>query len=332
MENLSNTKLQIVGLQNIFKKGKDNNKEVSNFIYGILTRNREIEYGGKVTRLLWYRASLSDEAELQFIGIEVESIKCIPKGMVAWILSDDKWSVLTQENEEVKVIAAHDIGWRWRAEGLKDGVGRIVGDFYIKSLEEVNKEDRDYRLIANAYYDFHRSIENNDRVELYPYDPKWPEQYIEFADWIVKTMGKELVLRIEHIGSTAIPGMVSKPSIDAAIEIPSFEEGRKKIIPLLNNELWEYWWLEDDVLFYKRDKFMGKRTHYLHLAPVNHKLWHKVAFRDYLKTHKEDAIRYAELKQKANISADGIWMKYTMAKSEFVKEITEKALNRTSNI
>lgn len=326
MENLSSVKLQIIGLQNIFKKGKDGDKEVSNFIYSLLSRNKEIEYGEKVTRLIWYRASLSEEADMEFIGIEVKNIISIPKGMVAWMLSDDKWSVLTQENGENKVIANHDIGWRWKEECCRNGDNRVVGDFYIKCLEDVNPEERDYRLIGNAYYDFTRPIENNDKVELASYDLQWPEKYEEFADWILKTVGEDIALRVEHIGSTAIPGMLSKPSIDAAIEIPSFGEGRKRVIPLLNNELWEYWWLEDDVVFYKRDKFMGKRSHYLHLAPAGHKLWHRVAFRDYLRNHKEDAERYVDLKRKASISSDGVWMKYTMAKSDFVKEITEKAL------
>lgn len=171
-------------------------------------------------------------------------------------------------------------------------------------------------------------FENGDRVEIQEYDSAWKEQYKQFADWILENFGSDIALQIEHIGSTAIPGMPSKPCIDVAIKVPSFAEARRRIIPLLNSEMWEYWWFSKgvDVMFYKREKLMGKRTHYIHLAPENHELWDRIAFRDYLKSHTEDAIRYADLKRNLAVSSGGDWMTYTEAKSDFVHEITEKAL------
>jgi GrpB-like predicted nucleotidyltransferase (UPF0157 family) len=71
---------------------------------------------------------------------------------------------------------------------------------------------------------------------------------------------------------------------------------------------------------------MGKRTHHLHLAPAGHEIWNGLAFRDYLRTHPEEAARYASLKRQLAESHQTDRERYTEAKTEYVKKVTEKAL------
>jgi GrpB-like predicted nucleotidyltransferase (UPF0157 family) len=328
MDEKNNIQFQIIGVQEVFTNDSETHDKLSNFLFCFMSRVKEIDYGGKVTRLIRYEKCLSNNETLEFIGIEVQSITSIPTGMIAWVLNNDYLSILTQENGVNKIVSEQDIKWRWVAQAYNNGYIRNVGDFYIKNEQNNALEQNDYCLITNAYYDFSRGFENGDRVEIQEYDSAWKEQYIELKHWSLTNFGSDIALQIEHIGSTAIPGMPSKPSIDVAVKVPSFAEARKRIIPLLNSEMWEYWWFSPgtDILFYKREKFMGKRTHYIHLAPDNHELWHRIAFRDYLKSHAEDAIRYANLKRNLAVSLGGNWMSYTKAKSDFVNEITEKAL------
>jgi len=328
MDAKSSIQLQLIGVQEVFINDHKTHDKLNNFIFGFMSRVNEIDYGGKVTRLIRYETYLSDNETLEFIGIEVQKVTSIPAGMVAWVLSNDCWSILTQHNGVNKIVSEHDINWRWIAHSDNNGYIRNVGDFYMRNEQNNALEQNDYCIITNAYYDFSKGFENGDKVEIQDYDSAWKEQYEQFNQWIIKKFGDDIVLEIEHIGSTAIPGMPSKPCIDVAVKVPSYSEARRRIIPLLNNEMWEYWWFsrETDVLFYKRESFMGKRTHYIHIAPDNDEFLERIAFRDYLKSHCEDANRYADLKRNLAVSSGGDWMTYTNAKSDFVHEITEKAL------
>jgi hypothetical protein len=57
-----------------------------------------------------------------------------------------------------------------------------------------------------------------------PYDPAWPEQFAAEAEGIRKVFGN-LALRIEHVGSTSVPGLAAKPVIDIQVSVLSLEPG-----------------------------------------------------------------------------------------------------------
>lgn len=316
-------RLIIVGMYNSFKNEQD---ESARFIFGFMQRINEIDYDGSLARIIRYENTINEDETSVFIGVEVKNISSIPTGMIAWELTNDRWNIYSQEDGDIELASDYNINWSWIDNSLIDGEIRCIGDFYIENESGIVTQKDKYNVTANAYYDFSKPMENGDKVEIEEYDKNWSILYDEFAEWISSNIGTDIALRIEHIGSTAIPGMPAKPSIDVAVEVPSIEEGRRRIIPLLNDKTWEFWSLEDDMLFYKRDGFMGKRTHYLHIAPKNHVLWNRVAFRDYLRKNREDAERYSQLKKKLVVATGGEWVAYTNAKTDFVKEITSKAL------
>ena len=62
-------------------------------------------------------------------------------------------------------------------------------------------------------------------IELHDYDPSWPARYAEHAARLRDALGERLV-RIDHVGSTSVPGLAAKPIIDIALEVPdSTDEG-----------------------------------------------------------------------------------------------------------
>ena len=177
-------------------------------------------------------------------------------------------------------------------------------------------------LSGCAYIDLQAPVD--DGIELVEYDPSWPEKYHGAAAWLQKLLPESVLSRIEHYGSTSIPGMPAKPIIDILVEIPSFELAKQEILPLLVNEACEYWWDSEHMIFIRRTGLNGKRTHHIHLATPGHKLWEGLAFRDYLRSHHEAADDYAGLKLKLADRYCHDRERYTKAKAEFIMDINAK--------
>ena len=184
----------------------------------------------------------------------------------------------------------------------------------------------EFRITSNAY--FHPEKSADDDVHLADYDASWPRQYNEMARFLRESLGPKTALRIEHYGSTSIPGIPAKPVIDVLVEIPSFEQARKSAIPLFNRPECEYWWYMDHMCFIVRHELMGKRTHHIHMAPAGHRIWEGLAFRDHLRARPSDAARYADLKNELARQHQTDRERYTQAKAEFVSEMTAKALQQ----
>ena len=289
---------------------------------------REVKHTGRITRFVGYDGFIRGQDHLRFFGIEVDAIESIPDGMIAWDLGDTQWTVWQARDGRQAVVWQEEIAWQW-LDVAASGSGRRTGEFTALGPAEWcgrgASQARPFWMFSNAYYDLGKTGFSDD-VYLVEYDPSWPQQFREMADWLRSRLGPDVALRVEHYGSTAIPGMPAKPVIDIMVEVPSFDEAKKRVLPCLNEETWEYWWYAGQMVFFKRKSLMGERTHHVHLAPHGHEFWNGLAFRDYLRSHPEDAARYAALKQQLA----GRYRKdregYTNAKTEFVREVMSKAL------
>ncbi len=229
----------------------------------------EVKYTGEVARFVRYTCP-----HVQFIGVEVERIAETPQGLVAWELREDSWTLQRATGE----IAQAPLSWQWRDTSEN---GRWVGDFSAPCPVAKDGGFCEFQITANSY--FKPGEAYDDEIALVNPDPDWPQQYEEFAAWLQDALGPDVALRIEHYGSTAIPGIPAKPVIDVLLETPSFAIARRQLLPLLNREEWEYWWYHDHMVFIKRQALQGRRTHHLHIAPAGHRLWEGIAFRDYLR-------------------------------------------------
>jgi GrpB-like predicted nucleotidyltransferase (UPF0157 family) len=291
---------------------------------------REVKHTVAVPRIVGFEGFLGAEDRVRFLGIEVEKIEDIPEGMVAWDMNDTTWTVLQTVGDRVKIVWKEGITWLWSgSHGFE--VGRTTGEFLARGPVEWrrrgNSEAGEFLLFANLFIDTGRSGFSDD-INLVDYDPSWPGQFEEMASFLRERLGPDIALRIEHYGSTAIPGMPAKPVIDILVEIPSFGEGKKAAIPRLIEETWEYWWYSGHMVFFKRKTLMGERTHHVHMAPAGHEIWKGIAFRDFLRIHPEEARSYAALKQELAVFHRADRELYTEAKTGFVREVTSKALKK----
>lgn len=167
-----------------------------------------------------------------------------------------------------------------------------------------------------------------EEILIAPYDPSWPQLYESEAVFLQRILPKSIVIKIEHFGSTAVPGLAAKPIIDMLVEVSSLAETQEQIVPILEAAGYDYFWRTDVspayAWFIKRDS-QGKRTHHIHMVEADSKLWERLYFRDYLKEFPEEAKHYAALKQSLAEKFPHDRMAYTAAKTEYVVALTGRA-------
>lgn len=136
-------------------------------------------------------------------------------------------------------------------------------------------------------------------LTIVPYRGGWPKCFEEEAACLRRALGKK-AQRIEHIGSTSIPGMTAKPIIDVLVAVESLAEA-VEMVPALVALGYIYKPLDviPERLFFAKEDPPEYRTHHLNLAEVGSGFWsNHLAFRDYLRAHEEMAAEYVELKQR----------------------------------
>jgi GrpB-like predicted nucleotidyltransferase (UPF0157 family) len=155
------------------------------------------------------------------------------------------------------------------------------------------------------------------------YDPDWPRQATEVIG-ALDTAAPGLFAAIEHIGSTAVPGLAAKPVIDLMAAVRSLElVGPHEEALMASGFRLHDNGMVDRLLFVRADD--GVRSHILHVVTLDS--WptrNQRILRDYLRKHPEDAARYARLKRE--IAAAGTAAgDYARAKTALVQELTDQA-------
>ena len=171
-----------------------------------------------------------------------------------------------------------------------------------------------------------------EKIEIVPYNQNWSQMFEDEVAFLSKKLPQDIIKRIEHFGSTAILELAAKPIIDMLVEVSDLEEVKRRVVPILEAEGYEYFWRpafgDDGPPFYawfiKRNS-KGERTHHIHMVEADSKLWDRLYFRDYLREFSEEAKRYGELKQDLSKKYADDRVKYTKEKSEYIISITEKA-------
>ena len=164
-------------------------------------------------------------------------------------------------------------------------------------------------------------------IEVVPYDPRWPELYELEKASLLPAFGDSLCC-IEHIGSTAVPGLAAKPVIDILAGVRSLLEA-PIFIPALLALGYEYIQKHEAVFPERRylHKIVnGRHTHHLHIVePESDFFKVQILFRDYLRTHPQDATRYADLKYHLAQKYRNDREAYTDGKSQLIQEILRAA-------
>jgi GrpB-like predicted nucleotidyltransferase (UPF0157 family) len=153
--------------------------------------------------------------------------------------------------------------------------------------------------------DVRRRTTMNTTAIVVPYDDRWPLLF-ERARFELQAALADAVLQIEHIGSTAVPGLAAKPVIDIALGVDRLdrEELVERIVGLGYTYVPEY---ELDMPFrrYFRRGYPDRELHptieksgyHLHVVEAGHPFIRAdIAFRDHLRSHPDDARAYQEVK------------------------------------
>lgn len=173
-------------------------------------------------------------------------------------------------------------------------------------------------------------IVREESIHLVAYDPAWPALFDEERAQLEPILMAWLAGPIEHIGSTAVPGLTAKPVIDimAAIgDLASSLPAREAVARLG----YIYFPYRPDVMHWFCKPSPARRTHHLHLVPVDTPLWsERLLFRDYLRGSSAASAEYARLKVGLAKKHQYDREAYTEAKGDFVASIVERARRATS--
>ena len=164
-----------------------------------------------------------------------------------------------------------------------------------------------------------------EAVEIADYDPAWPAAFERERDLIADALA-DLALAIEHVGSTAVPGLGAKPIIDITVGVHRLGEGEKCVRPMesLGYEHRGEAGIPGRLYFSKPTT--RPRTHQLHIVEYGGDFWQRhILFRDYLREHPEAAREYCELKVRLAARFGDDRIAYTEAKSEFIESALIRA-------
>lgn len=311
--------IRLVGAWRIIDPDHKEEDAVASFYGEVFPRlAREVDGIGGLSRYVGYRALSARGGILQFFGIEVDKIKNIPPGMVAWELTPDQWRVWNIDKGQSMYETGDAFKWIWNCQSPDGELGEFKSFLPVNAPGGFGSDKLVFWATVNSYAAFDGRKADPDIIELIDYDPTWPDEFEKMAGQLRK-MWNWPEVRIEHYGSTAVPGLKAKPIIDMLVEVPSFDEARRIMLPALNDAQWEYWWYSDHMIFIKRDKLMGKRTHHVHAAPAGHRIWEGLTFRNLLRNKPDTAAEYAALKSRLATVHRSDREEYTRAKTEFIK-------------
>jgi GrpB-like predicted nucleotidyltransferase (UPF0157 family) len=169
-------------------------------------------------------------------------------------------------------------------------------------------------------------------ISIEPYDPGWVDLFNKERQNLGSILGSEIALRIEHFGSTSVPGLSAKPTIDIIVEIPERLALSDAVIHIMKTHKYEYIRRNDFpppymmfVKGYTPHGFEGQSYH-IHMAPAAHGgLWDRLYFKDYLKENKKLSTEYELLKNELAGKYKYDREKYTEGKAGFIEKITKEA-------
>jgi GrpB-like predicted nucleotidyltransferase (UPF0157 family) len=156
----------------------------------------------------------------------------------------------------------------------------------------------------------------------------WVGMYFAEKAQLIKTFGEDTILKIEHIGSTAVPNLTCKPTVDIMVQIAEqadieeIKEKFKQIGYRINQRKENPPPHLTFIKGYGKEGF-EKQVYHVHLRYTDD--WDEVYFRDYLREHRSVAEDYVKLKRELAEKYRYDREAYTEGKGEFIKGITEIA-------
>ena len=162
-------------------------------------------------------------------------------------------------------------------------------------------------------------------ITLENYDPLWQKMFSQEKKKLLAMLGNNV--KIEHIGSTTIPGIVAKPEIDILIGINSLDEAQKYIKPLKSLGYPYYPRLEEAVperRYFRKSKGIIPLFH-IHMVEKKNEFWRDhILFRDHLLKNPKVAKEYSDLKKNLAKKYHSDRKTYSKEKSKFIESTLGK--------
>ena len=160
-------------------------------------------------------------------------------------------------------------------------------------------------------------------VVLESWNPVWKDEFEELKSRLAAALGP-VAVRIDHIGSTAVPGLEAKPTIDIQVSVPDVdaEDGFRPAIESLGFPMRSR---EAGHRYFRTPKGSSRRVH-IHVCSIASE-WERdhLLFRDYLRAHPAIARQYASLKRELQMRYADNRIAYTEAKSPFIRAVVADA-------
>ena len=157
------------------------------------------------------------------------------------------------------------------------------------------------------------------------HDPNWKIAFADEAKAINDAFGSTPV-RVHHIGSTAVTGILAKPIIDLLGIVSNLADAKASAMERLGYEAMGAYGIEGRRYFRKLDK-NGTRTHHLHIFEEGSQhVERHLAFRDYLAAHPNVAKEYSSLKERLTTGYHPTWDGYIDGKEPFISRIEPLAV------
>lgn len=277
----------------------------------------------EVTPTSWSRLSATTKSgALTCSSHHHQGVDRLGKGIVATGHSPDGLTEAIElgANDPDNVEATWMVGVQWHPEdtAAKDPVQQSLFDALtlLSRLRGSRAKPGERRGRSRAYY-------------IADADPSWPARFEAEATRIREALG-QVAVRVDHVGSTSVPGLAAKPIIDIQTAVSTMVPRDAYVEPL--SSLGYRWTLDpwsDEHEYFSRDEG-DARAFQIHVCQAEG-TWEQrhLAFRDWLRTHPDDAAAYAELKRQLATQHPHDIVAYVDLKTDFIRSIEARALAGT---
>ena len=225
---------------------------------------------------------------------------------------------------------------QWRVRRAREGVRVDVIDLYelvaasrgiepdALSLEE--RKELAGRAMEVMWPGFEKVGDSGGRgnsVLLVDYDPSWP---VRFVAWRARLAGPlaGVASRIEHIGSTSVPGLAAKPIVDVMVSVPDID-AEASYVPRCESVGLTLYSRDDEHRFFV-DATPGRLDVQVHVCATGGAFERDhLLFRDYLRAHHDARDAYSEMKEGAAARWRDDRLGYTYAKTDLILELMARA-------
>jgi GrpB-like predicted nucleotidyltransferase (UPF0157 family) len=177
---------------------------------------------------------------------------------------------------------------------------------------------------AVKVYTTHTAAPSDRVIEIVDYSATWPVLFADLGTRLRRALG-DVALRIDHIGSTSVPGLAAKPVIDVQISVADFEPLDAFRAPLCDLGFVYRADNTERTKRYFREPSGQRRTHIHVRRAGSFSEQFPLLFRDYLRAYSDDAAAYDRLKRRLAAQFPNDRAAYTDAKVPFTWEVIRRA-------